>query len=283
MPNVGQHSLFDVIANAYDTQFTDSATGRLQRQRVWHFAQRWFSTQQHNRVGDMPPCALEINCGTGTDALWLAEQGFKVLATDASPQMVAVAKQKIEASNKTQQVRALVCDITALIKHPEANAFSQTGGWQLTFSNFGGLNCLDPTSLQRFGSDLSTLMPSGALFLAVAMGRFCAWETLYFTLKGRMRQAFRRVAKGSVSAPLGNGNYVDTWYYAPRELAAYFPGFRIRAVYPIGFWLPPSYLDPFFERRPKLLKILQSLERGFNHKVWALASDHYCIVLERKA
>lgn len=278
-----QHLLFDVIAVDYDAHFTDSATGRLQRQRVWHFAQHWLHRQQPKRVGDTAPCALEINCGTGTDALWLAEQGFKVLATDASPQMVEVARQKIEASNKTQQVRALVCDITALGKHSDVNAFSQMGGWQLAFSNFGGLNCLDPTSLQRFGSDLSTLMPSGTLFLAVAMGRFCAWESLYFTLKGRMRQAFRRVAKGAVPAPLGNGNYVDTWYYAPRELAAYFPGFRIRAVYPIGFWLPPSYLDPFFERRPKLLKILQSLERGFNHKIWALASDHYCIVLERKA
>lgn len=274
-----QQQAFDSIAKEYDAQFTDSATGRLQRQQVWRSVAPWFP----GRVGEAPLHALEINCGTGTDSLWLAEQGFKVLATDASPAMVAVTEEKIVAANKAKQVKALACDITEAGKHPAVSAFPGAEGWQLVFSNFGGLNCLDPAALRRFGADLSGLMPSGAVFVAVAMGRFCAWETLYFVAKGRMRQAFRRMGKNPVPAPLGNGVYVDTWYYGPKELAACFPGFQVRAVRPIGFWLPPSYLDPFFARWPRLLKAMETLERRFNHRIWALASDHYCLILERKA
>ncbi|MEI6125535.1 MAG: class I SAM-dependent methyltransferase [Pseudomonadota bacterium] len=48
-------------------------------------------------VTNMPikPCrALELGCGTGTNAIWLAEQGFTVIATDISETALAIAKKK---------------------------------------------------------------------------------------------------------------------------------------------------------------------------------------------
>jgi SAM-dependent methyltransferase len=42
------------------------------------------------------PCkTLEIGCGTGTDAIWLAEQGFEVTASDASEIAIGLAKEKL--------------------------------------------------------------------------------------------------------------------------------------------------------------------------------------------
>jgi len=42
------------------------------------------------------PCkTLEIGCGTGTDAVWLAEQGFDVTACDASDIAIALANEKL--------------------------------------------------------------------------------------------------------------------------------------------------------------------------------------------
>jgi SAM-dependent methyltransferase len=52
-------------------------------------------------VGDHPvtPCrALEVGCGTGTNAIWLAEQGFEVLATDVAAGALAQARRKLEST-----------------------------------------------------------------------------------------------------------------------------------------------------------------------------------------
>ena len=38
---------------------------------------------------------LEIGCGAGTDALWLAEQGFEVTACDASEIAIGLANEKL--------------------------------------------------------------------------------------------------------------------------------------------------------------------------------------------
>jgi len=44
------------------------------------------------------PCkTLEIGCGTGDNAIWLAQQGFEVVAVDASPIAIAQAKEKTAA------------------------------------------------------------------------------------------------------------------------------------------------------------------------------------------
>ncbi len=37
---------------------------------------------------------LEIGCGTGTNAIWLAERGFDVLGVDVSPTAIAAARDK---------------------------------------------------------------------------------------------------------------------------------------------------------------------------------------------
>jgi SAM-dependent methyltransferase len=41
-----------------------------------------------------PGRALEVGCGTGTSALWLAERGFDVVAVDVAPLAIAAARQK---------------------------------------------------------------------------------------------------------------------------------------------------------------------------------------------
>ena len=56
--------------------------------------------------------ALELGCGTGTNAVALAERGFSVTAVDLSPTALAVAKQKAQAAEVVVDWR---CDnITAI-------------------------------------------------------------------------------------------------------------------------------------------------------------------------
>jgi len=45
------------------------------------------------------PCAaLEIGCGTGTNAVYLAQQGFELTAVDVSPLAVATAQARATAA-----------------------------------------------------------------------------------------------------------------------------------------------------------------------------------------
>ena len=51
------------------------------------------------KESQIAPCrALELGCGTGTNAVWLAEQGFAVTAVDCSEHAIDAARRKAEAS-----------------------------------------------------------------------------------------------------------------------------------------------------------------------------------------
>lgn len=242
---------FDAVATDYDAAFTHTAVGRLQRQIVWDFLERLLAGR--------PLRVLELNCGTGEDAVWLARRGCRVLATDVSPEMVAIAREKTRQAGVEVETRAL--EFSAARNLPD-------GEFDLILSNFGGLNCVPPGELATLTEIFLKKLRPGGRFVAVVMGRFCWWETLYFLGTGRWRAAFRRMRRGPVVAQLGKGVSVDTWYYAPRSATRSF------AIQPVGFWLPPSYLNPFFEKRPRLLSGLYFLEKKCRGRMWAWGADH---------
>lgn len=55
-----------------------------------------------------PARVLEVGCGTGTNALWLAGQGCTVLGIDIAPRAIAKAKAKAEASAASRARFAVV-------------------------------------------------------------------------------------------------------------------------------------------------------------------------------
>ncbi len=64
---------------------------------------------------NIAPCrAVELGCGTGTNAVWLAQQGFDVTATDISPLALAQAQQR--AADGAVRVHFLQADVL----HPPA-------------------------------------------------------------------------------------------------------------------------------------------------------------------
>jgi len=65
---------------------------------------------------DIAPCTgLEVGCGKGTNAIWLAEQGFRVTAIDVSPLAMAEAEKKARehGSDVTFHVGDILCDAVA--------------------------------------------------------------------------------------------------------------------------------------------------------------------------
>lgn len=76
----------------------------------WDIGQPDFNLIHTVTTTPVKPCkALHIGCGTGDNALWLAQQGFKVVGIDASE--IAIQKAKEKASKANVQCTFAVLDI----------------------------------------------------------------------------------------------------------------------------------------------------------------------------
>ena len=263
-------SPFDVIAETYDADFTHSAIGKLQRERVWQGLYKLFATY------DRPLNILEINCGTGYDALKLASLGHNVTATDASVVMISKAKEKLLlANNSPKRVEFMQCDFSELKDHFNAEKFD------LVFSNFGGINCISSTAIKKLSTDLSELLDKDGYVFLTVMSRFCLWEIFYFLFKGKLSTAFRRQKKYAV---FGKGEHaMPVYYYSPRQLKKLFESqFKPVQTYSAGLFIPPSYLEQQFIKRQKLLIRLEASEQKIGNYSWtARFADHFCIVFKK--
>lgn len=67
--------------------------------------------REYDHLLPVPGRALDLACGLGTSALWLAERGFRVSAWDLSP--VAIARVTVSAEEHGLAVEAAVRDVIA--------------------------------------------------------------------------------------------------------------------------------------------------------------------------
>ena len=263
-------SPFDILAETYDADFTLSQIGKLQRNRVWKFLNTVLQTC------DRPLKILEINCGTGEDALRLAAQGHTVIATDDSEAMIEKAQQKLAGSKiRSNQIEFIQCSFNELKQNFQNEKFD------LVFSNFGGINCINEAEVTKLGNDLSSIINSnGYLFLTV-MSRFCLWETFYYLIKGKLNTAFRRQKK-FIRFNV-NGSSMPVFYYSPRDLRKLVQSkFKLVETYPVGLFIPPSYLEKqFLNRRHWLNKLNSWEERLGKYSMFSLVADHYSIILKQ--
>lgn len=216
---------------------------------------------------------LEINCGTGHDAITLAPHVGHYLATDISEQMISCCRAK-QLEQKTMNL----CFKTMAIQ----NLRDELGETDLLFSNFGGLNCLSPDEFKAFARTCAAQMPSGSEVFLVIMGRCCLWEQFYFLVKGALGKAFRRLKNVGTGTQIADTTFL-TWYYSPREVRRFFsPEFALVQKHPIALFVPPSYLEPFFAKRPALLQLLNRIDRLFiTFGFLANFADHYCLRLKK--
>lgn len=258
-------AVFDAFAPSYDDDFSQTRLGQMLRGRVWGVLEQCFQPGDH---------VLELACGTGEDALWLARRGVAVTATDGSAEMVRVSRAKaVKAGLETLvSVRQLsLQEIGA-----GENDLPQFDG---VLSNFGGLNTIGEWRL--LAQSLGQLVKPGGKVVLVPMGPVCFWEMGWYGLHGRFREAFRRFGKVS-EAKIG-ASTIPIWYPSARQLRKDFvPWFRHLETRSLGLWLPPSYLDHLVNRWPSLFSRLNRFEAK-TARLTAGWGDHYIICLEKSS
>ena len=217
---------------------------------------------------------LELNAGTGIDAMFLSGHGIKVHATDISENMINAIKEKIKQYNLENSVDAELCSFENIGQIKES-------GFDGAMSNFGGLNCIN--NFEKLSDDLSHKIKSRGKFIAAVMNKFCPWEIFYYLLKLNFKEAFRRFKKGGIYAGLGDEK-IWTYYFSPREFAKYFRNhFTIKKIYSLGLYTPSPYLFGIYNRFPFFVKLFMKIDNlikgifPFNR-----FGDHFIIILERK-
>jgi ubiquinone/menaquinone biosynthesis C-methylase UbiE len=257
---------FDGIASEYDTRFTYSLIGRVQRASVWKELDSLFHPGQR---------VLEINCGTGVDAAHLADRGIDVVACDVSPEMLAVARRRLHGSAHGDHVHLKVVAIEQI------NQLAEDGPYDGVVSNFSGLNCVE--DLRPVARDLAGLVKPGGKAVLCVFGRHCLWEVLWYTIHGNFPKAFRRLSrKGNATQP-APGRSIRVWYPSIKSLRQDFAKyFRLVRWKGTAVAVPPSYMEPWAVRLPRLFQFAARID-PFLCRCPGLRtfSDHVVLVMER--
>jgi SAM-dependent methyltransferase len=256
-------AVFDWIAERYDGIFTHSTIGRLQRGLVWDALTAAFVPGQH---------VLELNCGTGEDALFLAKRGISVTACDASSRMIEVAQRRslLEAAGSVE-FRVLANEHLGKLRSGRL--------FDGAFSNFSGLNCVEDVC--PVAATLSALLRPAARLLICISTRACAWEILWYLGRGEVAKAFRRVPGRTIGSV--EGIPVQVWYPTLRQTRKIFaPWFRIRSVRALGLFVPPSYAEEWAQRHQRGIAACGKLDRLLGRlPILRTIGDHMLVELER--
>lgn len=257
---------FDTVARTYDQSNAQNPLLREIRHRTLA------AVTAHVPVGSR---LLDLGCGPGSDAEFLARHGYRVMAIDWSPEMAREAHARISLSRLDAGVQVRRLGIHELDRLP-AQSFDAA------YSDLGPLNCVpDLRDAARLTAERRR---TGGMLIASVIGRVCPWEVALYASRGDWMRARVRFSRLFVPVPL-NGRTVWTRYYAPGEFEATFAaaGFERVSLRAMGLLVPPPYMQAFAERHPHLISWLQALEdRVAGRPGFRAWGDHFLIVMRKQ-
>ena len=255
---------FDSVAADYDGPRGNNELIQRMRRTLWDAARSEFF------IGSR---LLDLGCGTGIDAVEFAHSGYRVVATDWSPQMVARTRSRILAAGAGENVQARQIGIQQL--HTLDDRFDGI------YSNFGPLNCAP--DLHEVAAQCARLLRPGGKMLFSVIGRLCPWEIAHYARRRRFQRAMVRLRRGDVAVEM-NRHTIWTRYYFPREFHRCFSAhFRLRSFRALSLFMPPPYLIDYYHRRRDWCEKLGWLDDRLGHlPLLRGMGDHFLIVMQRR-
>jgi ubiquinone/menaquinone biosynthesis C-methylase UbiE len=256
---------FNKQAVVFDALYEGDLIIQYKRNRVRQHVMQWLAPNSS---------ILELNAGTGDDAIFFAKQGHRIHTTDISDIMQNMLKEKVKLSGLENSISCEMRSFTDL------GHLLNRGPYDLIFSNFAGLNCTQ--HLDKVLQSFSRLLKPGGLVTLVILPRFCLWESLLL-FRGKFRTAFRRFSGKKGTKAHIEGEYFRCWYYNPsyvkKILGSNFTVLKVEGLCTI---VPPSYMEKFGEKHPRLFQFLQKSENRLKSKwPWKMVGDYYIISLRK--
>jgi ubiquinone/menaquinone biosynthesis C-methylase UbiE len=257
------NTAFSKQSALFDALDADNPTLQWMRNRV-----------RKHLLGRMKPGAsiLELNAGTGLDAVYFSENGFFVHATDNAPGMISEMEKKAKELQLGNRLTVQRCSFNQLHELKGRT-------YDHIFSNFGGLNCA--SDLAAVIRQFDNLLNPGGSATLVVMPPVCPWE-IASALKGNFKMAFRRFKKGGTPSHLEGATF-KTYYYSPGKLKMFFGNkYKLMKLVGLGIFVPPPYKEHFAKDHPGLFRFLTKSETAlaglFPFHSWA---DHYILTMKR--
>jgi len=218
---------------------------------------------------------LDMGCGTGLDAVYLASHGYFVTAMDWSPEMAGRARQRASQSNLADRVEVKNLGVHQLEEF-------QPESFDAAYSDLGPLNCV--MNIDETAHSIAKILKPQGMIIATVIGRICPWEWFFYIAKGRWKRASLRLNRGLVSVPLNNRR-VWMRYYSPRDFKNIFErsGFELVSRRTLGLFVPPPYAIKYAGRHPRLINTLQAMDDSLGH--WPILrewGDHFLLVMRKK-
>ncbi len=254
---------FDSVAADYDGPRGNNILIQRMRDTMWRELEARFAPGSS---------LIDLGCGTGIDAVHLAQCGRRVMATDWSARMVERTAGRAASAGVAAQIEA-----RRIGAHQLRLLEEEFDG---AYSNFGPLNCVP--DLPDHARQCARLVRRGGFLVFTVIGRICPWEYVYYRWR-RPERARIRAAQGPVAVGM-NGHTIWTTYYRPREFyTAYAREFELVEYRALSLFLPPPYLVRWYERHPGWFEMLGRLDDvagswpGLRN-----AGDHFLIVMRRR-
>jgi SAM-dependent methyltransferase len=216
---------------------------------------------------------LDIGCGTGEEALTLAQEGYAVLGIDISPGMVWQAQAKAASQGVRRGLMFKTLAAGRLID------LDERGPFQAAYASLGTLNT-EP-DLPGVVEGLHALLEPGAPLVATVMNRHCLYETAAGISKERR---IKRPAQWTESRAGATSVIAPVKFYSPKEFAAAFKAhFTVESIIAFPLWLPPVHLHDIYRANLERFKALETRERRTRSWPWFRArGDHFLMVLRHQ-
>jgi ubiquinone/menaquinone biosynthesis C-methylase UbiE len=257
---------FTKQSKVFDNLYGDDQIIQYKRQRVREHILKY--ARQNSSM-------LELNCGTGEDALFFAGKGFKVHATDISSGMLDELKKKIGEKNFENSISIEQCSFT------ELELLQAKQSFDYIYSNFGGLNCTK--ELEKVLRAFEKLLAPGGVVTLVIISKFCLWETLLL-FRGKFKTAFRRLFATRGRRAHVEGSFFKCWYYSPSFIKSRLQDqYELLSLEGLCTIVPPSYIEKFAEKHPRWFRFLSEKEDKLKDKwPWNRMGDYFIISLRKK-
>lgn len=257
---------FSRQAKIFDGLYNNDTIIQYKRQRV----------REHIlKYAPIEGAMLELNCGSGEDAIFFAQKGFRVHATDISNEMLDELKEKMNGTLYEDEISIEQCSFT------ELRSLHNRGPFDYVYSNFGGLNCT--SQLGEVLGSLDEMVKPGGVITLVIISKFCLWET-GMLFKGKFRTAFRRFFAGKGRKAKVEGSYFKCWYYSSSFIKKYLQSkFEFLSVEGLCSIVPPSYVENFAEKFPGCFRFLVQKENELKCRwPWHMMGDYFIISFRKK-
>jgi ubiquinone/menaquinone biosynthesis C-methylase UbiE len=257
---------FSLQSKIFDELYSTNKIVEYKRERVRSHLRKYV------RPGNF---ILELNSGTGQDAIWLAQLNCLVHATDIAAGMLEVLQQKVINENLETFVSSELCSFSTL------DNLQQKGPYDMILSNFAGLNCTG--ELDKVLHSFSSLLKPNGIVTLVLLPKFCLWEFLLI-FKGKFKTATRRFFSSKGRKARVEATYFKCWYYNPSFITESLNAeFKLLSIEGLCTIVPPSYIEDFADQYPKAFEFLKNKENKLKRKwPWKYIGDYYVISLQKK-